>query len=340
MSDQTQHTTPDEGRPQRRGPRRDLLALAIALTLVLIAGSAGAWYLHRVNSALNNIVRAPEMMPSTHVDASGDPVPAATPKGVGAAPVTFVLMGSDSRGTDQGRSDVLMVAYLSGDRKHAYLVSFPRDMWVTIPGHGQNKINAAYAFGGPSLAIQTLESMLGVRMDHAAVIDFNGFIKLTDVLDGVTVQNKYESNEGGHYFPVGKVTLKGEDALAYVRVRHSLPNGDFDRADRQRTVLTAILDKMLTAGVVANPGKFTSLLDQIASSLTVDEDLTSKRILSLGTSVRFTDGSAIRSLQAPVQGTGTSSGGASIDIVDVTGLKEMAKAMQTDGMEEYYASHK
>lgn len=86
-------------------------------------------------------------------------------------------MGSDSRdaaNSGAGRSDTLIVLHLSGDRRHAYLISFPRDMYVPIPGRGKNKINAAFAFGGPQLAVRTLEGLLDTRMDHVALIDFDG----------------------------------------------------------------------------------------------------------------------------------------------------------------------
>jgi LCP family protein required for cell wall assembly len=150
-------------------------------------------------------------------------------------------MGSDSRDVGNGRSDVLMVMHRAADRKCAHMISCPRDMYVPIPGHGRNKINAA--FGGPALTVRTLEGLLNSRMDHVALIDFEGFINLTEELGGVTVYNKYASNSGGYKFPVGDVSLRGEQALAYVRERKQLPRGDLDRAERQRAVLQAIWRK-------------------------------------------------------------------------------------------------
>jgi polyisoprenyl-teichoic acid--peptidoglycan teichoic acid transferase len=81
-------------------------------------------------------------------------------------------------------------------------ISFPRDMCVPIPGRGRNKINAAFAFGGPALTVRTLEDLLNTGMDHVALIDFEGFINLTEELGGVTVYNKYPSNSGGSKFPL------------------------------------------------------------------------------------------------------------------------------------------
>ena len=135
-------------------------------------------------------------------------------------------MGSDSTvagNAGHGRSDSLMVMHLAADRKSAYMISFPRDMYVPIPGHGKNKINAAFALGGPSLTVRTLERLLNTRMDHVAVIDYGGFINMTKELGGVTVYNKHASAYQGYKFPVGDVSLRGDQALAYVRERNNLP---------------------------------------------------------------------------------------------------------------------
>ena len=99
----------------------------------------------------------------------------------------------------------------------------------------------------------TLESLLDVRMDHVMLIDFEGFIQLTDDLDGVTVTNKTAFTSHGHDYPRGKISIQGAKALWFVRERHSLPRGDLDRAENQRKVLKAIVQKGLSAGVVADP---------------------------------------------------------------------------------------
>lgn len=316
----------------------------VALALVLALVSAAGWYLHRIDRAVGSIPRSTGLLPTaSSVAVNGTPM--ARPKdparnsAAAHAPMTFVLMGTDSRGGEQGRSDTLMVAYLPGDRQHAYLVSFPRDMWVPIPGHGTAKINAAYAYGGAPLAVATLEQLTQVRMQHAAVIDFEGFIKLTDVLGGVTVYNPHASASRGYTFPQGTITLRGEQALVYVRERYDLPNGDLDRAARQRAVVTAIIDKILTAGTLGNPNKFSATVDAVAACMTVDAGLTNEVIRTTATSIGFTSGSAVRSIQAPISGFGTSADGQSIDIVDHARLAELARAMQTDTMETYFLKY-
>ena len=122
----------------------------------------------------------------------------------GEPPVNVLIMGTDSRGAgDQGRSDVLMMAHLTGDRKTAYLISFPRDMWVDVPGHGMAKINAAYAWGGMPLTVQTVEQLTGTHVSHSAVVDFEGFVQAIDAVGGVEVYNHVASSAGDQYFPEG-----------------------------------------------------------------------------------------------------------------------------------------
>ena len=193
--------TPDLAKLKRRTWLAALLSASALLTVGAL--TAGALYVVSIDRAVNgNLQYNSDQLPAETPTAKGEkPRPAKKP---GKA-VNYVLMGSDSRdlgNAGHGRSDVLMVMHLDADRKNAYMISFPRDMYVPIPGHGKNKINAAFSFGGPSLTVRTLESLLDTRMDHVALIDFEGFINLTEELGGVTVYNRYASNSGGYKFPV------------------------------------------------------------------------------------------------------------------------------------------
>ena len=184
------------------------------------------------------------------------------------------------------------------------------------------------------MTVRTLESLLDTRMDHVALIDFEGFINLTEELGGVTVNNKYPSNSGGYKFPVGNVSLRGEQALAYVRERHQLPHGDLDRAERQRVVLQAILAKGLAKETISNPLKFVAFVRGVSRHVTVDDQLTDAQLLKTALSLRLTPND-IHMLQAPISGFGTSPTNQSIDIVDQKKLNELAKALKTDRMDTY-----
>jgi LCP family protein required for cell wall assembly len=336
FTDDAESEDPDTGPAAQRRRRRTWLALGLATGALLIVGAliASALYVVSIDQAVHdNLRRSSGQLPAETPAAGEEPRPAKSP---GKA-VNYVLMGSDSRDVSNaghGRSDVLMVMHLSADRKSAYMISFPRDMYVPIPGHGKNKINAAFAFGGPPLTVRTLEGLLDTRMDHVALIDFEGFIKLTEELGGVTVYNKHPSNSGGYNFPVGDITLRGQEALAYVRERKQLPRGDLDRAERQRIVLQAILAKGLAKETISNPAKFVSFARGVAQHVTVDDQLTESELRKTALSLRLR-AKDVYMLQAPISGFGTSPTNQSIDIVDKKRLAQLATALQNDKMDKY-----
>ena len=353
----------------KRPRRRRILLAALTFVLVAVLG-VGGFYALSVQQALSGMPRE-DLMPDdapltadpeldarpnlgTQVD-SGAPAPVAVEEETTTSPIeggvaepggsinpgrpgpgadgslNVLLLGSDSRGNDRGRSDVMILAHVPPARDKVYLVSFTRDMWVTIPGRGAAKINAGYAYGGVPLAVRTVENLIGTRIDHAAMINFDGFIGLTDALGGVTVNNKHASPG----FPRGQVTLSGEKALAYVRERKNLPRGDLDRAERQRLVLQAIAGKLLSADTLANPARFSAVANQLGSFVTVDQGLTNGQIVSIGTSLRLTGGGDVVSLQAPISGFGRSRGGQSINLVDWPRMRSMADAIHNGTMASY-----
>jgi len=328
---------------RRRALRRALGVLAVLVLLALAAAATYAGLLSHTFS--HNVVREP-LLP----DVGGARRPSGGPSTSASEPprppigrtdaVNYVLMGSDSRvaaNAGAGRSDTLMVVHLTADRKHAYLISFPRDMYVAIPGHAKAKINAAFSYGGPQLAIRTLEDLLNTRMQHAALVDFDGFIGLTNELGGVTVDNQHASTSRGYHFPAGPITISGDQALAYVRERYDLPRGDLDRAERQRDVVQAILAKGLSAATVANPIKFNGFVAGMAQHVVVDSELSDAVIRKTALSLRMT-GSDVRQLQAPISGFATVRG-QSIDVVNYPQLKELSQALQDDTLDVYLSRH-
>src|SRR5215210_2274420 len=230
---------PIQPEQSRRPGRRIWLPLAFVAIAVLVIGSltTGLLYAFTVDKAVNDNLRRQSVMPRDAPGRGVKPRPTRPPAGSrGHDAQNYVLIGADDSAGGVSRSDALLVLHLAADRRSAYLLSFPRDLWVPIPGYGRNKINAAYAFGGAELTVATLEGLLDVRMDHVAQVDLDGFVGLTDELGGARVYNKHPSVSSGHSFPAGWITISGEQALAYVRERKQLPRGDLDRSERPRSV--------------------------------------------------------------------------------------------------------
>lgn len=326
-------------RPKRRLRDRWLfLALVGIVVVVLLAGAAvTGYYGQAAKDALDSINRDPTLMPTS----TNRPEPVPPKEGESNRPLNFVLMGSDSRGSsERGRSDVLILLHIPSNRKEAYLVSLPRDYWVPIPDHGAAKINAAYAYGGPALTVQTVEQLLDVPIDHTALIDFDGFVGVIDALRGVTVNNRYASSSGRFTYPKGKVELTGDSALNFVRERKNLPAGDFSRAERQRDVLKAIISKLISRGVLTNPSMFRESVTTLGPNFTVDEALDNGEIVDIGLDMRLKGGNDIKSLLAPIAGVGTSADGQSIVNVDKTKLAQLSRALRSDTMGEYYAANR
>ncbi len=317
-------------------PRRRVWPFVIGGVAVLLVAALGivGWYVYSLNTSVSQNIRRNDSLPT----AGGSDRPSADPAASGA--LNFVLLGSDSRNPDdaaEGRSDTIMVVHLNKARDKAYIVSFPRDMWVSIPGHGKDKINAAYSLGGAQLTVSTLESLLDTRVDHVVQVDFEGFIALTEGLGGITVNNTNAFTSHGFTYPKGEITIKGEEALWFVRERKSLPNGDLDRAENQRKVIKAIVAKGLSREVISDPARFTAFIAGVAQHVVVDQSLSDEAIRSIAFSLRLS-ATSIESLQAPISGFATIQG-QSVDVVDEAKLTELGTAIRKDTMDKYLAKH-
>lgn len=315
---------PVKQKKDRRWLRRSLLALSLVLALVV---GVGAFYVVVGVNALQGLKREPGLMPTDNPE-TGAPV-------LNEGPVDFVLIGTDSRGSDRGRSDTLMIAHLNTERNALYLISFPRDLYVPIAGHGKNKINAAYSFGGAALTVKTVQNLTGTKMDHTAIIDFPGFVGLTSDVGGVTVFNQVASSNLGYDFPRGDITIKGEQALAYVRQRYGLPGGDFDRAERQRIVVRALILKLLKPSTMANPATFNAVATKLGANVTVDDQLTNQVIWNLATDTNISSSAQIRQLQAPI-GRAARVHGSDVLFANETQMAELSEAIRTDQLGAYW----
>lgn len=212
----------------------------------------------------------------------------------------ILLIGSDSReGTDNARygrdsgterSDTAILLHLSGGRGSATAVSLPRDLMVDLPGcrrpDGSRSaprfamFNQAFQLGGSACTIRTVEKLTGIRVDHHVVVDFHGFKKMVDAVDGVEVclREPIDDPAAKLRLPAGRVTLNGEQALGYVRARKTLGDGsDTERMERQQRFLGALVNKVRSNDVLLNPAKLYPVLDAATSSLTTDPELASLR---------------------------------------------------------------
>ncbi|SDS97178.1 LCP family protein [Microlunatus soli] len=336
MTSSPRHATDDDGTrtPGRRLGRRGLLIGGLVLVPVAAFGGYQAW---SVADGLNGLQRGLDL--PTGTGSAGSTAPTTADPAAGSA-VDVMLLGSDSRDPDaeDGRSDTIMLLHLAADRKNAYLISFPRDLWVTVPGRGKAKINSAYADGGSNLMAKTLNELTGIGIDHAAVIDFSGFADLTEAVGGVTVNNSRAFDSHGYHYSKGSITIAGKEALWFVRERHALPDGDFDRAANQRKVVKALAAKIAGPSTLANPGKLSDVIGTVSKYVTVDGGLDNTTLLGLAGSMKSAAGSLV-TLQAPVSGTGMMDG-QSVDLIDSARMKKLAAALQQDTLDDYVATQR
>ncbi len=168
-------------------------------------------------------------------------------------PFSILLLGTDARTHDVGRTDTMIYMTVNPTKKEVTLTSIPRDTRVFIPDKNkEDKINHAYAFGGVPLSIQTTEMFLDAPVDFFVKINMEGFRDLVDAVGGVTVYNDKDISIGKKSFSKGEVRLDGKDALTYVRIRKTDVEGDFGRQKRQQQVILAIVDKIASPGTIVN----------------------------------------------------------------------------------------
>jgi polyisoprenyl-teichoic acid--peptidoglycan teichoic acid transferase len=184
--------------------------------------------------------------------------------------------------------------------------------------------------------VQTLQNLTGAHVDHVAVIGFEGFQAMTDAVGGVDVYVAETSTQDGDVFTAGTtVHVNGERALHFVRARYELSQGDISRGQRQQEFLKALMLKVLSSDTLTNPVKLASLVDASTKNLTVDQTLDIGETQQLALSLRSIRGDDVRFITAPFSGFGTTSAGASIDVVDVAKMTAMGAALAEDKLDTW-----
>lgn len=277
------HTAPSA----RRGLPRWLKITTITLLVVAnLAVLAFIWAIRAGNNLLS--------VADTNDEVSGalDPT--------GGDDRTFLIVGSDSRaGLDDlnnfgqisgARADVVMLVKLDSATNSARMLSIPRDLLVDIPGQGSNRINAAYAAGGPSLLVETIQTNLGVEVNHYVEIDFVGFQAMVDEVGGIEIAFPYPARDSKSGLDVGagNQLLDGDQALAYARSRHyqelrdgewvAVEANDIGRTQRQQQVIRALISRLKSPSSVAEAGEIATSMGQ---HMTIDSALAEASVASL-----------------------------------------------------------
>lgn len=296
--------------PARRGRVFKRVVIGVLVVANLLAGLI-YWRLASVQAAV-----AENATQDSGVVAVLDPIERG-----GSTPITFLLVGSDSReglddltnfGSAAGqRSDVMILLRIYPGEDRAAMLSLPRDLWVAIPGEGENRLNAAYSFGGSTLLVQTIKQNFGVEINHYVEIDFVGFKAIVDEMGGVTLDFPHPARDekSGLSVDAGRQLLLGDQALAYARSRTyqelrdgswtSVDANDIGRTRRQQQLLLAILSAAKRPGNIAEAG---TIAAAFAQHLTLDAELANSSLIELGFRMRGIAGENIEAATLPTFG--------------------------------------
>ncbi|MFC5662809.1 LCP family protein [Kitasatospora misakiensis] len=333
--------------PARRRRTRRVLFWTLSTLLVLVLGGCGALWWTAEHYA-SSVHRIPDAFPTAPESAQPKPVP--------GSGLNLLLVGLDARSdtpttgsaakapawqAGAARSDTMMLLHLSDDRSSATLVSLPRDTWVPVPGHGEAKLNAAYSWGGPALMTETVQNLTGIRIDHLAVIDWNGFRALTDAVGGVdiTVPRTIEGVGEARAWEAGTHHMDGATALLYVRERYGLPGGDLDRTKRQQNFLRALMLKVMDSGTLTSPSRLGGLLGTVGEVVSVDDRLSNTDLFQLVWGLRSLRADDVRFMNAPFGGFATR-GEQSVVLLADRPAEQLWEAIRNDRTDQYFQQHK
>jgi LCP family protein required for cell wall assembly len=335
-----------------------------ALSLAVLLGSGFAWATYRSFTSDIRRVQIPlGGAASTARNIDGDDqniLVVGNDDRSTATPAELKLLGTT---TDGGtlNTDTMMLLHVPANGSKATVISFPRDAYVVIPGFGQAKLNAAYPDGvsanhgsksaGAALLVQTIENLTGLTVDHFVQVDLLGFYRISNAIGKVTVCLKtaqrgasYVGEEGpgidagkepdgtwvssytGINLKKGTNNIQGSQALAFVRQRHGLPDGDLDRIKRQQTFLSAVFRKLVSGQTLLNPFRLESLLKAVSSSLTMDQSYAGHPgldPLKLAQQMQNLSAGNVTFTTIPLSGAATIDGVGDVELVDSSALSNV-----------------
>jgi LCP family protein required for cell wall assembly len=339
-----QATEKDPRRQKERKNRKGRAVLIVVAAMVLVAAVVAGGYI--VNLA-HSFDSKSEKIQSAFPEESTRPQKMEVKSGPPAK--NILLMGSDSRGQNEvdaergtpsdQRSDVMMLVHIPADRKNVYSISLMRDLWVTIPGHGEAKLNAALALGGVPLVVQTVESIFDQRIDHVAMINFDGFKGLTEALHGVPVTSNIAFSAGPYSYAAGPNMLSGANALAFVRERYAFADGDYQRVRNQQAFIKGVIAKTINAETLSNPITINNLVNVFSPFVAVDKTLDAAALGSLALELQAIRPQDMTMFTLPTRGTGTSADGQSIVLVDPDAIQKISAALAEDKLGDYIAAN-
>ncbi|MCW2600287.1 MAG: cell envelope-related transcriptional attenuator [Frankiales bacterium] len=324
---------------------RILSWIALSTAVVVFLGAGGLWVAFNHYTGQISRINLPGIAGHT------------APKGAPRNAQNFLLVGSDTRAGANGvgtqgvggsfvsgqRSDTVILMHLYGNSDKAELLSFPRDSYVEIPaytnpttGHvtpaHHDKLNSAFSLGGPALLIATIENLSNIRIDHFVQIDFAGFKGMVNKLGGVDIclTTAAQDHYTGINLSAGPHHISGDTALAFVRQRYGLANGDLDRIARQQQFIGSLVHKVLSAGTLLNPLKLNGFLDVATSSVQADKNLSGNDIKNLALRLsKFSSGGVLFST-LPISDIAGVRNGASVVLLDPTKDEQLFAALRSD----------
>lgn len=243
---------------QRKKKKRKIILISLFSCVLLAIIGYFTYFALATNQVLNDIQG--ESLTSTSTSPRPTPV-----KLKNKEPFSILLLGVDERPEDSGRSDSILVATVNPKLDSVKLISLPRDTFVNLPQNkGKDKINAAYAYGGINLAVQTVEKYLGIPIHYYAKINMEGMVDLVDAVGGIDVVNEYPFELDGVSLDKGSYSLDGNQALQYARMRKQDPAGDFGRQERQKEVIQKVVEKGLSITSLTN---FNSIFQAVGKNV-------------------------------------------------------------------------